>query len=125
MFPFQEGRGRGTTDGLFRGQRYFLCDSECGIFVPLEKLRLCEATEEDMLTKVKNKIVEGISSLISPGEQPDQENSLEKQKNTAGHQVGDRVWVYINDKLCGGFIRYIGRISGGRGLHVGIELVGI
>ncbi len=124
MFPFQEGRGRGTTDGLFRGQRYFLCDSKCGIFVPLEKLRLCETTEEGMLTKVKNIIVEGISSLISP-EETDQENSLEKQKNTAGHQVGDRVWVYVNDKLCGGFIRYIGRVPGGKDILVGIELVGI
>ena len=78
-----------------------------------------------MLTKVKNKIVEGISSLISPGEQPVQGNSLEKQMNTAGHQVGNRVWVYIVDKLCGGFIRYIGRIPGGKDILVGIELVGI
>ena len=124
MFPFQKGRGRGTTDGLFRGKRYFQCDPECGIFVSLEKLRLCETTEEGMLTKVKNKIIESISSLISP-EQPDQENSSEEQKNTAGHQVGDRVWVYVGEKLCGGFIRYIGRVPGGRGLHVGIELVGI
>ena len=124
MFPFQKGRGRGTTDGIFRGQRYFLCDSECGIFVSLEKLRLCETTKESMLVKVKNKSVEGISSLIAP-EETDQENSLEKQKNTAGHQVGDRVWVYVNDKFCGGFIRYIGRVPGGKDILVGIELVGI
>ena len=120
----QEGRGRGTTDGLFRTQRYFQCDTECGIFVSLEKLRLYDGTDENMFVKFKNRIVGGITSLIMPGEQPDQENSLGKKTNSAGHQEGDRVWMYVEDKLCAGYIRYIGRVPGGKETYAGIELVG-
>lgn len=78
-----------------------------------------------MLVKFKNKIVEGITSLIAPGEQQDQENSLEKKINSAGHQEGDRVWVYVEDKLCAGCIRYIGRVPGGKETYAGIELVSL
>ena len=31
-------RGKGTTDGTFRDQRYFHCEMNCGLFVALDKL---------------------------------------------------------------------------------------
>ena len=31
-------RGKGTTDGTFRDQRYFHCEDNCGLFVALDKL---------------------------------------------------------------------------------------
>ena len=110
---------------MFRGTRYFKCDPECGVFVSLEKLRLYDGTDENVITKFKNKIVESITSLITPGEPPEQENGTEKKTNSGGLQQGDRVWVYVDDKLCGGHIRYIGRVPGGKETLAGIELVGI
>ena len=146
FFP-QEGSGRGTTNGMYKGVTLFKCQNDFGVFVSLEKLRLCEdqtetksegktdtkevnGTDESnsgMFTKVK-KLAEGLSNLVL-GEQQ-RENSLDMQKKSAeqaldaGHQLDDRVWVYVGDKLCAGSIRYIGRIPGGKEILVGIELVG-
>lgn len=86
-----------------------------------------DESNSGIFTKVK-KLAEGLSNLVL-GEQP-HENSLDMQKKSAeqaldaGHQMDDRVWVYVGDKLCAGFIRYIGRIPGGKEILVGIELVG-
>ncbi|CAB3988895.1 ubiquitin carboxyl-terminal hydrolase CYLD isoform X3, partial [Paramuricea clavata] len=118
-----EGKGRGITDGLFKGKRYFKCESECGVFVSLEKLRLCDATDESLFVKVKNKIVEGISNgFMSPVEQANEEAVSEKQDKSMGHKQHDRVWVFINDKPFAGFIRYIGRVPGYYGIFAGIEM---
>jgi hypothetical protein len=126
-YPFllsQEGTGRGTTNGLFKGKRYFKCDSECGVFVSLEKLRLCDATDESLFVKVKNKIVEGISNVfMSPVEQANEETVSEKQDKRVVYKEHDRVWVFINDKPCAGNIRYIGRVPGYDEIFAGIEMV--
>ena len=133
---FQEGRGRGTTDGLFKSQRHFKCDPNCGLFVALEKLRPYEekkdekeTADENLLTKVKHKIVEGFSNLsnmVLQAEQPNEENCSKLEDKATGHKVEDRVWVYIGDKLCGGYLKYIGRVPGGRGETLaGIYMVSI
>ena len=119
----QEGTSRGTTNGLFKGKRYFRCDSECGVFASLEKLRLCDATDESLFVKVKNKIVEDFPNLISPVEQPNEETVSEKQDKSVVYKEHDRVWVFINDKPCVGFIRYIGRVPACDGIIAGIEMV--
>ncbi len=31
-------RGRGSTDGTYRGHRYFMCADDCGLFVSLDRL---------------------------------------------------------------------------------------
>lgn len=133
---FQEGRGRGTTDGVFKGQRHFKCDPNCGLFVALEKLRPYEETkdeketgDENILTKVKHKLAEGwsnLSNLVSPSEQPNEENFSKQEDKTTGHKLDDRVWVYIDEKLCRGVLKYIGRVPGGGGeTFAGIYMVGI
>jgi hypothetical protein len=152
----QEGTGRGPTNGTYRGERLFKCPTDFGIFVSLEKLRICEeqtetkseiksetksesktdtkevnGTDESnsgVFTKVK-KFAEGLSNFVL-GEQSHEENSQfyssEKQdKDNAGHEIDGRAWVYINDKLYGGRIKYIGRIPGGKETCAGIRLVGI
>ncbi|CAB3986438.1 ubiquitin carboxyl-terminal hydrolase CYLD-like [Paramuricea clavata] len=138
-----EGVGRGTTNGMYKGVRFFRCQTDFGIFVSLEKLRLCEdqmetksesktdtkeanGTEESnsgVLIKVK-RFAEDLSNFVL-GEQPQEENfySSEKQnKNNAGYEINDRVWTYVNDKLYGGCIKYIGRVPGGRETYAGIRL---
>ena len=32
--------GQGTTDGVFQRKRFFICDEDCAVFVPLGKIRL-------------------------------------------------------------------------------------
>lgn len=34
-----EHRGKGTCDGVFRKKRFFTCEPNCGVFVPLHKIR--------------------------------------------------------------------------------------
>lgn len=36
----EQCRGCGTTDGMFRDERYFACDDKCGLFVALNKLSM-------------------------------------------------------------------------------------
>lgn len=36
----EQYRGRGTTDGTFRNERYFRCEDKCGLFVALDKLSM-------------------------------------------------------------------------------------
>ena len=133
---FQDGRGKGTTDGHFKGQRYFKCDPNCGLFVALDKLRPFEEKkgeketgDENLLTKFKHKIVEGFSNLsnmVLPAEQANEENCSKLEDKTTGHKLEDRVWVYIDDGLCGGYLKYIGRVPGGGGeTFAGIYMVGI
>ena len=116
---------------MFRGQRYFQCDPNCGLFVALEKLRPYEGRNDDeetkdesILAKVKHKIVESLSNLMAVSEQPNEENCSKQEDETTGHKLDDKVWVFINDELCGGFLEYIGRVPGGGGeIHAGIYLV--
>ncbi|XP_028410189.1 ubiquitin carboxyl-terminal hydrolase CYLD-like [Dendronephthya gigantea] len=141
-----EGRGRGTTNGYFKAQRFFMCDNDCGIFVSLEKLRLCEdkkdmnasedkkdmnasedkkdinASDDNLLIRMKNKVVEGFTNIFPMGELSD-EKSLAIQDSYMGHKPGDIVWVFINDKKPHpGIIRYIGRVPGEDGIYAGIEM---
>ena len=94
------------------------------MFVSLEKLRLCKADEEGIFTKLKKKIAESWSNLMSSSaEQANEEKECEKY--TMGHKIDDRVWVYINDIPHGGQMKYIGRVPGFDDIHAGIEMVGI
>ena len=36
---FQDGQRLGTSDGIYRKHRYFKCEQETGIFVPLHRIR--------------------------------------------------------------------------------------
>ena len=126
---------------MFRGQRYFQCDPNCGLFVALEKLRPYEGRndgaekndvekepgDESILTKVKNRLAEGFSNfsnLVSTSGQPNEEHCSKLEDETTGHKLNDKVWVFINDELCGGVLKYIGRVPGGGGeIHAGIYLV--
>ncbi|XP_030060195.1 ubiquitin carboxyl-terminal hydrolase CYLD isoform X4 [Microcaecilia unicolor] len=44
----EEGRGQGFTDGSYQGKQLFRCDEECGVFVGLDKLELCDEEDEDL-----------------------------------------------------------------------------
>uniref|UniRef100_A0A8C5Q919 Ubiquitin carboxyl-terminal hydrolase CYLD n=1 Tax=Leptobrachium leishanense TaxID=445787 RepID=A0A8C5Q919_9ANUR len=44
----EDGRGQGFTDGSYQGKHLFRCDEECGVFVALDKLELCEDDDEEV-----------------------------------------------------------------------------
>ncbi|XP_063294060.1 ubiquitin carboxyl-terminal hydrolase CYLD isoform X3 [Pelobates fuscus] len=44
----EDGRGQGFTDGSYQGKHLFRCDDECGVFVALDKLELCEEDDEEV-----------------------------------------------------------------------------
>ncbi|XP_053305531.1 ubiquitin carboxyl-terminal hydrolase CYLD isoform X3 [Spea bombifrons] len=44
----EDGRGQGFTDGSYQGKHLFRCDDECGVFVALDKLELCEEDDEEL-----------------------------------------------------------------------------
>ena len=50
---------------------------------------------------------------MSPSGQPNEEHCSKLEDKTTGHKLDDKVWVFINDELCGGFLKYIGRVPGG------------
>ena len=80
--------------------------------------------DEGILTKVKNKLVQSLLYLLSPMGQPNEENCSKQEDETTGHKLDDKVWVFINDELCGGFLKYIGRVpGGGREILAGIHMV--
>ena len=41
----QEFSGKGTTDGIFRKQRFFTCASDSALFVTVNRLRICTKSE--------------------------------------------------------------------------------
>ncbi|CAH2324674.1 ubiquitin carboxyl-terminal hydrolase CYLD isoform X1 [Pelobates cultripes] len=43
----EDGRGQGFTDGSYQGKHLFRCDDECGVFVALDKLELCEEDDDE------------------------------------------------------------------------------
>ncbi|XP_075044964.1 ubiquitin carboxyl-terminal hydrolase CYLD isoform X3 [Mixophyes fleayi] len=44
----EEGRGQGFTDGSYQGKQLFRCDEECGVFVALDKLEMCEEEDDEL-----------------------------------------------------------------------------
>ncbi|XP_063801387.1 ubiquitin carboxyl-terminal hydrolase CYLD isoform X2 [Pseudophryne corroboree] len=44
----EDGRGQGFTDGSYQGKQLFRCDDECGVFVALDKLELCEEDDDEL-----------------------------------------------------------------------------
>ncbi|KAG8563355.1 hypothetical protein GDO81_016033 [Engystomops pustulosus] len=44
----EDGRGQGFTEGSYQGKQLFRCDEECGVFVALDKLELCEEDDDEL-----------------------------------------------------------------------------
>ncbi|XP_053555489.1 ubiquitin carboxyl-terminal hydrolase CYLD isoform X2 [Bombina bombina] len=44
----EDGRGQGFTDGSYQGKQLFRCDEECGVFVALDKLELCDEDDDEL-----------------------------------------------------------------------------
>ena len=88
-----------------------------------------ETGDENLLTKFKHKIVEGFSNLSNmmlPAGQPNEENCSKQEDKATGHKLKDKVWVFIDDKPCGGHLKYIGRVpGGGGGTLAGIYMVSL
>ena len=106
-------RGKGTTDGTFRDQRYFHCEDNCGLFVALDKLspdsQGSSLTKEPRGGKSYAKVAShGTSHVVSrPGSK---ETCVDPRPHPPRFQKGERV-VAFNKKgsRVHGTVRWVGR----------------
>ncbi|XP_006811818.1 ubiquitin carboxyl-terminal hydrolase CYLD-like [Saccoglossus kowalevskii] len=102
-----EQKGQGTTDGIFRKQRLFKCDEDCGVFVSISKI-----------------------SLVSLDHKKNRKSSKkgDEMKATKDDQIeiGSRVVIFCagdeGDQAEYGTVRYIGIPKKLAERHIGIEL---
>ncbi|XP_075433262.1 ubiquitin carboxyl-terminal hydrolase CYLD isoform X2 [Ascaphus truei] len=62
----EDGRGQGFTDGSYQGKPLFRCDEECGVFVALDKLELCDEDDDDEVESDYASPVDTSQSEIPP-----------------------------------------------------------
>ena len=120
----QENQGQGTTDGIFRNNRYFTCAPDSGVFVGLDKLTPRGDSEsksppKNNITRLKDTVI--TSFFKGKTEQRSSQGGKNIEKDQAV------VTFLHNDHPVKGCVRYIGDHkdnSGNIQTLVGLELVG-
>ncbi|XP_071477141.1 uncharacterized protein, partial [Diadema antillarum] len=93
----EECRGYGTTDGVFRHQRLFHCDQDCGVFVKMNRLR--------------------------QRYNPPKPEKREAPPSPAGIYIGQRVSIFIEEQdQRQGEVIYYGKPKTANEEYVGIHL---
>ncbi|KAM8947349.1 ubiquitin carboxyl-terminal hydrolase CYLD isoform 2-T2 [Pelodytes ibericus] len=59
----EDGRGQGFTDGSYQSKHLFRCDEECGVFVALDKLELCEEDDDELECDYASPVDSGQSEI--------------------------------------------------------------
>ena len=98
----KEHRGKGTCDGVFRKKRFFTCDPNCGVFVPLHKIRADPSSRHAVTTA-----------------------SLRQEIAECGLRITDRiVWLSDNGPEFGE-VKWVGVLPDSRrnDITVGVEFV--
>ena len=104
----QEYRGAGTTDGTFRNRLFFACQQDCGVFVPINKIKQ-RYLDYDRTKRnyTRTQDVMEVDALMSPSE----------------IYRNQRVRVYTDEGEKEGIVLYCGRPPGAKIEFVGIEMV--
>ncbi|XP_041454502.1 uncharacterized protein LOC121407476 isoform X2 [Lytechinus variegatus] len=100
----EEYRGAGTTDGTFRNRQFFACQEDCGVFVPITKIKK-RYRDYDRSVRYYRKNVLEVDSAFSPSD----------------FHLNQRVHVFT-DEMKEGRVIYCGRPTGASQDYVGIEL---
>jgi len=104
----QNDPGRGTSDGVFRKQRFFTCRPESAIFVGLHRIR-----------KHQGQVPTQEATSHPNGAQPSQDTGL---------RIGDRVVWMSDDGPEYGTVKWIGLLPDAKSdtdFTVGVEFVSI
>nr|XP_054769522.1 uncharacterized protein LOC129277355 [Lytechinus pictus] len=100
----EEYRGAGTTDGMFRNHHFFACQEDCGVFVPITKIKKRYKDFDRTIRHYRKNVLE-VDSAFSP----------------CDLQHNQRVHVFT-DEMKEGRVIYCGRPTGANIDFVGIEL---
>ena len=125
---FQKNRYRGGGDGTFRGQRYFNCAPDSGVFVALDKLTPIEDSDsKSPKSLTRDQRSPGIfASRIIPSVLIGKNDHEQRKRADYKVKIDERVVTFAGDVPVRGTVRYIGEdkdLSGQVHTVVGLELV--
>ncbi|XP_018522395.1 ubiquitin carboxyl-terminal hydrolase CYLD isoform X3 [Lates calcarifer] len=104
----EEGRGQGFTEGSYQGRQLFRCEDECGVFVALDKLELCEDDDDEALGELE----------------VDHVNLVEEDQDFPPLEINSRVLVQTRDGPERGTIIFCDLLPGNEslGYYVGVDM---
>ncbi|XP_053122527.1 ubiquitin carboxyl-terminal hydrolase CYLD-like isoform X2 [Hemicordylus capensis] len=106
--------GMGFTDGTFKGQKFFSCGENCGVFVPVSRIKPDDSSERSPPAPPKASIRECPRIPLESGD-PLSSPKLE---------IGDRVFFKMEDSTPAGTVVYCDHLPRklAAGVFVGIHL---
>lgn len=105
----QEYRGAGTTDGTFRNHLFFACQQDCGVFVPITRIK--KRYQEYNINKrhyIRTSDVVEVDSALGLDDI---------------YAVNQRVRLFTDEGEKEGHVLYCGFPPGAKTEYVGIEIV--
>lgn len=107
--------GKGFTDGSFKGQKFFSCRENCGVFVPVSRIEPDKLVEGSPSAPRRGGIRECTRVQLTTGD----------PLSTPGLTVGDRVFFKMENNTPTGSVVYCNHLPGKfeAGVFVGIFLV--
>ncbi|KAL7977614.1 hypothetical protein Chor_009563, partial [Crotalus horridus] len=107
--------GKGFTDGSFKGQKFFSCRENCGVFVPISRIEPDKSVEDSPSAPRRGGIRECTRVQLTTGD----------PLSSPGLTVGDRVFFKMESSTPTGSVVYCNHLPGKfeAGVFVGIFLV--
>ncbi|XP_060636100.2 ubiquitin carboxyl-terminal hydrolase CYLD-like [Anolis sagrei] len=88
--------GRGFTDGSFKGQKFFSCRENCGVFVPANRIEPDDSPEGSPPAPLRDRIRECARIQLTSGD----------PLSSPGLEIGDRVYFRMEDSTPTGTVVY-------------------
>ncbi|XP_039214294.1 ubiquitin carboxyl-terminal hydrolase CYLD-like [Crotalus tigris] len=106
--------GKGFTDGSFKGQKFFSCRENCGVFVPISRIEPDKSVEDSPSAPRRGGIRECTRVQLTTGD----------PLSSPGLTVGDRVFFKMESSTPTGSVVYCNHLPGKfeAGVFVGIFL---
>ncbi|XP_054849327.1 ubiquitin carboxyl-terminal hydrolase CYLD-like [Eublepharis macularius] len=106
--------GKGFTDGSFKGQKFFSCQENCGVFVPANRIEPDDSVEGSPLAPRRSNARECTRIQLASGD----------PLSSPGLEVGDRVFFKMEDNTPTGTVVYCDYLPKKleTGVFVGIHL---
>ncbi|XP_039256844.2 ubiquitin carboxyl-terminal hydrolase CYLD-like [Styela clava] len=135
--------GRGNTNGTYGKQRYFHCDSDAGIFLPLNRVRPHQiesarnhshsyspiSTRRNKQSRLSGTASSSQSRNSAPETAPYVRGVTKEELDSLGIRHGMEVFIFTEvrgqESQEKGKVKFIGRLPGGnsgQGIYVGIDL---